>query len=205
MPHGCSILVIGSSQLTPDARLRAKSGPELLTVGHGTLEKDELARLLAGAGIEELVDVRTFPGSRRHPQFDRKELERWLPEAGVGYQWEPRLGGFRRASPESPHTALRNLSFRGYADHMGKPEFGSALSDVVEVARARRTAVMCSESLWWRCHRRLISDATVLLLELPVVHLGHDGGSSAHRLTEGLRRSGELLVYDGGQPRLGGE
>jgi uncharacterized protein (DUF488 family) len=184
---------------------RARGGPELVTVGHGTLEREVFAQLLSSAGIEELVDVRTFPASRRHPQFGREELEHWLPVVEVGYRWEPRLGGFRRASPDSPNIALRNLSFRGYADHMETPEFAASLRDVVELARARRTTVMCSETVWWRCHRRLISDAAELLLGIPVFHLGHDGALSGHRLTQGVRRRGEQLVYDAGQPRLGEE
>jgi uncharacterized protein (DUF488 family) len=175
----------------------------LLTVGHGTLQSEELAHLLTDAGIESLVDVRSFPASRRNPQFVRAEMERWLPAAGVTYRWEPRLGGFRRAGPDSPNVALRHPSFRGYADHMATPEFGAALDEVLAQSLEKTAVVMCSETLWWRCHRRLISDAAVLLHDVPVRHLGHDGRLSEHRLTDGVRRSGDRLVYDGGQTRLG--
>ncbi|HLW45328.1 MAG TPA: DUF488 domain-containing protein [Acidimicrobiales bacterium] len=183
----------------------ATAPPALLTVGHGTLGAGELSQLLGGAGVESLVDVRSIPASRRHPQFARAELERWLPEAGVGYRWEQRLGGFRRAQPDSPNVALRHPSFRGYADYMATPEFDAAMRDVLELARDRRATVMCSETLWWRCHRRLLSDAAVLLFDTAVLHLGHDGRLSPHRLTEGVRRRHDQLVYDGGQARLGEE
>lgn len=130
-------------------------------------------------------------------------MERWLPGAGVTYRWEPRLGGFRRAVPDSPNVALRHPSFRGYADHMAKPGFVFALEEVLAQSLEKTTVVMCSETLWWRCHRRLISDAAVLLHDTPVRHLGHDGRLSEHRLTDGVRRRGDRLVYDGGQTRLG--
>jgi uncharacterized protein (DUF488 family) len=91
------------------------------TVGHGTLAADEFARLLIGAGIETVVDIRSYPGSRRHPQFAREAMATWLPAAGVAYEWEPRLGGRRRATDGSPNVALRNDAFRAYADHMATP------------------------------------------------------------------------------------
>lgn len=194
-----------ASALRPAEQPSLDDEPAIVTVGHGTLASEELAQLLLGAGITSVIDVRSIPASRRHPQFGREELERWLPVAGAGYRWEPRLGGFRRALPDSPNVALRNPSFRGYADYMSTPEFGAALRDVVAFSRRERTTVMCSETLWWRCHRRLIADAAVLLLGRPVRHLGHDGTLSEHRLTEGVRRRGDELVYDGGQPMLGAE
>lgn len=177
-------------------------GTRLFTVGHGTLSSDELAALLEGAGVESLVDVRTAPGSRRHPQFARAEMEQWLPARGVVYRWEQALGGFRRAAPDSPNTALRHPGFRGYADYMRTREFSEALDGVVQEAGGRPVTVMCAETLWWRCHRRLIADAAVLVREIDVVHLGHDGRLTTHRPTEGARVEGDHLVYDGGQPRL---
>lgn len=174
----------------------------LRTVGHGTLTADELGRLVAGAGVEILVDVRSFPASRRHPQFRREAMERWLPDAGVAYRWEPRLGGRRRPAPESPHRALRVAGFRGYADHMETPEFRDALDELLTDVDARPTTVMCAESLWWRCHRRLLADAVVLLCGTPVEHLFHDGRLEAHRPTPEARVDGRRLVYDGDDPRL---
>jgi len=174
----------------------------LRTVGHGTLTADELARLVTGADVEVLVDVRSFPASRRHPQFRREAMERWLPDAGVAYRWEPRLGGRRRPSPESPHGALRVAAFRGYADHMETPEFRDALDALLTEAAARSTAVMCAESVWWRCHRRLLADAAVLLRRVSVEHLFHDGRLEAHRPTPEARVDGRRLVYDGDEPGL---
>ena len=134
-----------------------------------------------------LVDVRSYPGSRRHPQFGRDEMQEWLPGSGVAYRWEPDLGGFRKSRPDSANTALRHPAFRGYADHMADPGFSAALDRLVAQAWAERVTVMCSESLWWRCHRRLLSDALVLWPGCDVRHLGHDGRLQPHRLTDGVR------------------
>lgn len=168
----------------------------LLTVGHGTASQDELTDLLRGAGVGLLVDVRTAPGSKRHPHVDRAALERWLPAAGIAYRWEKDLGGFRRPAPDSPDVVWREPMFRGYAGWMRQEPFRAALTRVL--ASGSGTAVMCSESLWWRCHRRLIADATVLLHEVPVLHLMHDGRLSPHRPTEGARVTPDGLVYDEG-------
>jgi len=170
---------------------------ELLTVGHGTLPEDRFGALLSGAGIELLVDVRRAPGSRRHPHFGRTQMEAWVPAAGIRYEWEPALGGWRKARPDSPNTALRNDSFRGYADYMSTAEFWSALDAVLAEADEGRTAVMCSESVYWRCHRRLIADAATLVRGVTVRHLGHDGKLSPHRVTEGARLGDGIVVYDG--------
>jgi uncharacterized protein (DUF488 family) len=183
--------------------MAAGDGERLLTVGHGTASADELLAVLRGAGVELVVDVRTAPGSRRHPQFNRHELEHWLPAAGIRYRWEGDLGGFRRPSPESPNVALRHPSFRGYADYMCAPAFDDALGRVLDDARDETVTVMCSESLWWRCHRRLVADAAVLRFGFDVRHLGHDGRLSAHRLTDGVRLAEDgRLVYDSGEPPL---
>jgi uncharacterized protein (DUF488 family) len=176
------------------------SGVELLTVGHGTLGEDAFAELLRGAGVELLVDVRSYPGSRRNPHFGRERMADWLPAAGVDVRWEPRLGGRRRVRPDSPHVALRNDTFRGYADHMASPPFHAALDEVLAEAARRPTAVMCSEAVWWRCHRRLLADAAVLLRGATVTHLMHDGRRVPHELTDGARRAGDDVVYD-----LGGD
>ena len=191
--------------LRPDEGERLVSGGHLrlLTVGHSTMGSEEFADLLARAGVELVVDVRSAPGSRRYPHFGRVELEAWLPPAGFGYRWEPDLGGFRRSSASSPNVALRNDSFRGYADYMATDCFSEALAHVLGDASHQVLTVMCAETLWWRCHRRLIADAAVLLFAVEVRHLGQDGRLSEHRLTEGVRvddRGG--LVYDAGHPRL---
>jgi uncharacterized protein (DUF488 family) len=116
----------------------------LLTLGHGTASAEELVALLAGAGVARLVDVRTAPGSRRHPHFRRETMAGWLAEAGVAYRWEPELGGFRRPEPDSVNHALRHPAFRGYADHMRTPPFWAALDRLLVEAAAAPTAAMCS-------------------------------------------------------------
>jgi uncharacterized protein (DUF488 family) len=169
---------------------------ELLTVGHGKLGQPELTDLLRSAGLEVVVDVRTAPGSRRHPHVARPEMERWLPAAGMAYLWEPRLGGWRKPGPASPNTALRNESFRGYADYMRSAPFWDALGPVLDIAAQKRTAVLCSEAVYWRCHRRLIGDAAFLARGARVHHLGHDGAATPHRPTDGVRLVDGRLVYD---------
>jgi uncharacterized protein (DUF488 family) len=175
----------------------------LVTFGHGTASAERMAELLRGACVVALVDVRTAPGSRRHPHVARGELERWLPEAGVSYRWEKRLGGFRKPGPESPDVAWREEMFRGYAEHMRSGEFLAAVDELLAQAELDSTAVMCAESLWWRCHRRMLADFVSAARGVPVRHLLHDGRMEEHRLSPGLRlRDDGLLVYDGGQPQL---
>ena len=175
----------------------------MLSVGHGTLTSEALTELFTRTGVELVVDVRSVPGSRRHPQFGRSELEVWLPAAGIGYYWERDLGGFRRPEANSRNTALRHPSFRGYADYMATDGFRLALERILDAAAHQVVTVMCAETLWWRCHRRLIADAATLCLHAEVRHLGHDGRLSPHRLTAGVRvDSGGGLVYDAGQPPL---
>jgi len=153
----------------------------LLTFGHGTATAERITELLRNADVAVLVDIRTAPGSRRHPHVARAELERWLPEAGISYRWEKRLGGFRKPPPDTPDVVWREDMFRGYAAHMRTAGFLAATDEVLAQASADTTAVMCSESLWWRCHRRL----------------------EEHRLSPGLRRRDDgLLVYDAGQPMM---
>ncbi len=168
----------------------------LLTVGHGTASQDELTALLHGAGVRLLVDVRTAPGSRRHPQVARAALAEWLPAAGIDYRWEKDLGGFRTPAPDSPDVVWREPMFRGYAGWMRQEPFRAALDRVLAAGEA--TAVMCSEAVWWRCHRRLLADAAVLLHGVPVRHLMHDGRTPEHVPTEGARVTPAGIVYDEG-------
>jgi uncharacterized protein (DUF488 family) len=186
-------------EMIADARAPSRM---LLTVGHGTLPADDFAALLGTAGVDHLVDVRSFPGSRRHPHFGREEMERWVPASGVDYCWAPDLGGRRRPVPGSPHVTLRNESFRAYADHMSTPAFRAAVDELTSVAARQRVAVMCSESVWWRCHRRLLADHLTLAAGCHVVHLMHDGRTIDHPLTEGVRPADAGVVYDGSSPGL---
>ncbi|MET8770107.1 DUF488 domain-containing protein [Streptomyces sp. NPDC004658] len=178
--------------------------PELITVGHGTADRATLAALLREAGVAAVVDVRTAPGSRRNPDMSRQRLARWMPEERIAYRWEQRLGGWRKPSPDSPDTVWRNESFRGYAAHTRSAEFVTAMDGVLRQAGEERTAVMCSEAVWWRCHRRLIADFAVLARGALVLHLMHDGRLTAHSPTPGVRvRADGLLVYDAGPEAAG--
>jgi uncharacterized protein (DUF488 family) len=175
----------------------------LVTFGHGTATAEQITGLLHGAEVTAVVDIRTAPGSRRHPQVARAELEQWLPAAGIAYRWDKRLGGFRKPEPDTPDTAWREPMFRGYAGHMRTAEFLAAMDEVLAQADRQRTAVMCAESVWWRCHRRLVADFAVAARGAEVRHLMHDGRLEEHRLSPGLRlREDGLLVYDSGQPPL---
>jgi uncharacterized protein (DUF488 family) len=153
---------------------------------------------LTAAGVETIADVRSYPGSRRNPQFGREAMEQWVAAAGLEYTWMPRLGGRRRPVPSSRHLALRHEAFRAYADHMETPEFRAGVDELLAVAERRPTAVMCSESLWWRCHRRLLADHLVLVRGVEVVHLGHDGRRTPHAVTDGARLEAATVVYDVG-------
>lgn len=173
----------------------------VLTFGHGTASQNLIIDLLRTAGVELVVDVRTAAGSRRNPHVARRELERWLPDHGIGYRWDKRLGGFRRPPADSPDVFWREPMFRGYAAHMRTAEFGAAVDELLREDRTQ--AVMCSESVWWRCHRRLIADFLTLVKGVPVRHLMHDGRLVPHDPPPGARvRDDGLLVYDGGQEPL---
>ncbi len=178
----------------------------LFTVGHGTLELGELTSLLVDAGISDLVDVRSYPGSRRHPHFAREVMARSVPAAGVNYRWCRALGGRRKPQPDSPNVAWRNPSFQAYADYMTSTAFLDALDQLAALATGRHVAVMCSEAVWWRCHRRLIADAAVLLRDMEVWHLFHDGRLQVHPTTPEARVDDHgVIIYDLGlTPRLSG-
>jgi uncharacterized protein (DUF488 family) len=131
----------------------------LCTIGHSTRQIEPFIELLHWQSIEFLVDVRRFPGSRKHPQFNSRPLEQSLAQAGIGYRSAPDLGGRRTARRDSRNTAWRNASFRGYADYMETPDFAAALDRLIAEARQCRTVIMCAEAVWWQCHRSLIADA----------------------------------------------
>jgi uncharacterized protein (DUF488 family) len=131
---------------------------EIWTIGHSTRTIDEFIRLLEGARIELVADVRKFPGSRRYPHFGQEQLERSLARAGIGYAHFPELGGRRSPQPDSPNTAWRNRAFRGYADYMSSEEFLEGMDRLKGMAKEKRSALMCAEAVWWSCHRSLIAD-----------------------------------------------
>ena len=151
------------------------------TVGHSTRTQEQLLEILRAAKIGLVVDVRSFPSSRRYPQFNRAALEHWLPAAGIDYLHLPELGGRRDPAPASPNDGWRERGFRGYADHMGSVQFAAGLHRVEQLAQAKPTALMCAEALWWRCHRRLIADA-LTVRGWDVQHLG-SAAPVKHELT----------------------
>jgi len=176
-------------------------GLTIYTVGHGNRTTEELAAILRGAGVRLLVDVRRFPASRRNPHLAREALAADLPQLGIDYVWHgEELGGRRRQAKQSRHTSWKVPGFRAYADYMDTNEFRAALAKVEEMARSGPAlALMCAETLWWRCHRRLISDA-LALNGVEVVHLlGGGKQRQAHVLHPALRAD-ELgrPVYDRG-------
>jgi len=168
----------------------------IFTVGHGTLPAATFTALVRDAGLGTIADVRRFPGSRYNPQFGREELGRSLADEGLAYRWMPPLGGRRKGSRASANVALRNAQFRAYADHMSSDEFAAGVSELLGLASASAVAVMCSEAVWWRCHRRLLADHIVLVTGLRVQHLFHNGRLVEHSITPGARRADDRVVYD---------
>jgi uncharacterized protein (DUF488 family) len=171
------------------------SAGTIFSLGHGTLTAEGFAHLLREASVELLVDVRRFPGSRKHPQFGSDEIATYLRAVDIGYHWSPSLGGRRRLSPGCTNSGLRNRQFRAYADHMVSNEFLDGIADLVALAALSRVAMMCAESLWWRCHRRLLADHLVLVEQVPVMHLFHDGRLVPHPTTPEARLSNGAVVY----------
>ena len=166
------------------------------TVGHSTRSLEEFLDVLAAYAIEAVADVRRFPGSRRYPQFARDALAQILPEHGIAYAWLPKLGGRRRVQPDSPNTGWRNASFRAYADHLASSEFAEGLAELLDLAALKRTALMCSELLWWRCHRSLIADV-LRLRGIEVIHILDGTHSTVHPYTAPARIVDGTLSYPG--------
>jgi uncharacterized protein (DUF488 family) len=172
------------------------------TIGHSTRSSEELLALLREAGVERLADVRAFPSSRRHPQFNRDALAGWLGAAGIEYRHMPALGGRRSPVPGSANGGWREVAFQGYADHMRSAEFQGALVALEAAARESPTAIMCAEAVWWRCHRRLIADALVVR-GWRVEHLGIGEGRHVHQLTEfAVAGPDQTLTYPPAQAEL---
>ncbi len=171
----------------------------MLTIGHSTHASDRFTALLRSHRIELLGDVRRYPGSRRHPQFGADALRAELEGAGIAYQGlGERLGGRRRPRRDSPNTGWRVAAFGAYADHMQTPEFAAGLERLESLARKQRTAIMCAEGDWRRCHRRLISDALVVR-GWRVAHIRPDGRSEEHVLTPFAFPTETGLIYPAGR------
>ena len=169
----------------------------LYTIGHSTRSFDDLLAALRTHRIQTLVDIRAFPMSRRLPQFNRDSLEQTLPAAEIRYQWMKALGGYRKKTLEdSPNIALRNQSFRNYADYMLTAEFEQAISELLALAETSRTAYMCAERLYFRCHRMLVSDWLVAHGH-QVLHIDASGPAKPHSLTAEARIIDSRLIYRG--------
>jgi uncharacterized protein (DUF488 family) len=169
------------------------------TIGHSTRTLEELVSALQTHGIETLVDIRAFPMSRRLPHFNRESLESELPKHGIQYVWMKALGGYRKATgKDSPHVALRNASFRNYADYTLTPEFEQATEELVSMAQERRTAYMCAERVYFRCHRMIVSDWLVAHGH-EVLHIDAEGPTRVHKLTAEARVIDGRMIYRGDQ------
>ncbi len=189
---------IGGACFKSFLRARFRFMATIYTIGHSTRSLEELVEALRAHGIQTLADIRSFPMSRRLPHFNRESLESELPRAGIQYIWEPGLGGRRKKIlQESRNTALRNDSFRNYADYMLTPEFRSAIDNLIARAERERIAMMCAERVYFRCHRMLVSD-WLAAHGHEVLHIDAAGPVKPHRqLAEG-RLEGGQLIYDGG-------
>ena len=171
------------------------SGLRVFTIGHSTREFDEVVAMLRENGVNELVDVRSLPGSRKFPQWNREALEESMP-ADIGYQWIKDLGG-RRYTPVdvvSPNDGWRVKAFRDYADYMATDTFRAGLHELLEVAGDRVPAIMCSEAVPWRCHRRLITDA-MLVAGVDVLNIMSATSTRPAELTEFAHVRGGKITY----------
>ena len=166
------------------------------TIGHSTRPIDEFVAAIKAFRIGALVDVRTYPGSRRYPQFNKPALAAVLAGADIEYRHAPELGGRRRAKPDSMNMAWRNEMFRGYADHMDSDEFRKGIERLLEGTKESRTAIMCAEAVWWKCHRSLIADY-LKAKGVTVVHILGAGKSEEHPFTSAARIVNGELSYRG--------
>jgi uncharacterized protein (DUF488 family) len=166
----------------------------MFTIGHSNRPLPEFLEMLQAYKVDLLVDVRTMPRSRHNPQFNRDALPQSLAAAGIAYEHMPGLGGLRHPRRDSPNTGWRNLSFRGYADYMQTPEFASNLQALQDLEAGRTVAIMCAESVPWRCHRSLIADALVTR-GIPVVHIMSSTKSNPHQLTSFAQVEGQRITY----------
>ncbi len=178
------------------AKSTTDTPPPVLTVGHSTHPIEEFIALLKAHGVERIVDVRTIPRSRRHPQFEQETLRASLQAADIAYTHLPALGGLRHARRDSPNTGWRNASFRGYADYMQTAAYAEAIDELLAIAARQRIAVMCAEALPWRCHRSLIAD-TLAVRGIPVEHIMSKTHRQPHALTSFAHVKGHHITYPG--------
>src|SRR5256885_12452179 len=168
----------------------------LWTIGHSPLSIEDFINRLTSFEIQLLGDVRSFPGSRRYPHFNKEKLNASLADTGIHYEHFPELGGRRRARPDSLNIAWRNESFRGYADYMETSDFRAGIARLLDIATTRRSAIMCSEAVWWRCHRSLISDY-LKVKGIEVNHIMSVGKAWPHPFTSAAGIVNGELSYRG--------
>jgi uncharacterized protein (DUF488 family) len=166
------------------------------TIGHSTRPIDQFAAMLNGHQITRLVDVRTVPRSRTNPQFNKDTIPESLAKSSIAYVHVPELGGLRKPKHDSPNSAWRNLSFRGFADHMQTPEFANGLECLFGWMRTDRIALMCAEAVPWRCHRSLIADA-LTIRGITVLEIISPTRTQEHKLTPFAKVNGSVITYPG--------
>jgi uncharacterized protein (DUF488 family) len=168
----------------------------IYTIGHSTHSSQEFLGILEAHRIEQVADVRTLPHSKRHPHFSRDQLDTFLERHRIVYRHFPSLGGLRKPLRDSVNSAWQHPGFRGYADYMQSARFERGLEDLLTFAQQRRTTVMCAEAVWWRCHRRLLSDA-LLVRGVPVRHIISTACPKPHELSPFARVTDRKVIYPG--------
>jgi uncharacterized protein (DUF488 family) len=169
------------------------------TIGHSTRTLEELVEMLHSFKIETVIDIRSYPGSRRYPQFNKEALEISMPENGFQYEHLRDLGGRRKVNPDSKNTAWRHEAFRGYADYMETDSFKEGIKNLELIAKKSRTAYMCSEAVWWRCHRSMVSDY-LKVRGWKVWHIMAVGKEQEHPYTAPAKIFDGELSYEKGEP-----
>ena len=170
--------------------------PAIFTIGHSTRQIEDFIALLQTHGVEELIDIRSVPRSRTNPQFNRETLPASLKPAHIGYRHMAELGGLRHPRPDSPNTAWRNASFRGYADYMQMPAFTEAIARLIQLGHEKQIAIMCAEAVPWRCHRSLVADA-LMARDVAVEHIMGPAKRQPHKLTPFAQIENTRVSYPG--------
>jgi uncharacterized protein (DUF488 family) len=169
---------------------------EIWTIGHSTRSLEEFVKMLQAFSIHAVADIRTYPGSRRYPHFNKEALQQSLPNNNIEYVHMPSLGGRRTSRADSPNTEWKNAGFRGYADYMETDDFAKAAAQLMQMASTRRTAYMCSEAVWWKCHRAMVSDY-LKSQGWKVQHIMTKEKGEEHRYTKPARIVEGELTYHG--------
>ena len=187
-----------SAEMSKTPRARSTESPvgTIWTIGHSTRSAEEFNYILKVHEIAVLVDVRSFPGSKRYPQFNKEQLKQSLADVGISYLHSPALGGRRQPNPKSKNLAWKNASFRAYADHLETDEFRHGVKELLEVGGTERAVVMCAEALWWRCHRSLIADY-LKSIGWEVLHIESEKQAQLHPYTSAARIVEGRLSYEG--------